>query len=401
MKILESKRLLLGVTGSIACYKAADLASKLTQLGAEVDAILTSSATEFITPLTFQSVTGRRAYTDKDLWGAEGHVLHVSLGRQADLIAIAPATANTLAKLASGQADNLLSLAVLASQAPLLLAPAMDGGMYEHPATQANLEILKTRGANIVGPQRGHLASGLNTLGRMTEPIELVGYIRQMLGRRGLLVGRKIIVTAGGTQEAIDPVRAITNRSSGKQGYALAQAAIDMGAEVKLISAPTALAAPVGCELFPVTSAEEMGAAVLSTANQADVLLMAAAVADFRPEKSSPQKIKRASGAPEIKLIANPDILKELGKVKGARPKIVVGFAAESTDLLKNAKEKLAAKELNLIVANDISTKDAGFEVDTNRVLLLDKSGKQEQLPLMTKDEVARIILEKVVGLLK
>jgi len=398
MNIFKSKRILLGVTGSIACYKAADLASKLAQTGAWVDTVLTSAATKFVAPLTFQSVTGRRAYVDKNLWGVDGHVLHVNLGREADLIVIAPITANTLAKLAQGQADNLITLVVLASKAPLLLAPAMDGEMYEHPSTQANLQTLGDRGAIIVGPQRGHLASGLNALGRMTEPLELLGHIRQALGRNGPLTGRLIVVTAGGTQETIDPVRSITNRSSGKQGYALAQAAIDLGAEVKLISAPTALTAPVGCELVPVTSAGEMSAAVMSLASGADVLLMAAAVADFRPEDVSAQKIKRAAGAPDIKLIANPDILQQL--VEKSRPKIVVGFAAESSDLLVNAHEKLKTKKLDLIVANDISAEDAGFEVDTNQVVLIDKSGRQNELPLMSKEEVAQIILERVVDLL-
>ena len=398
MNIFESKRILLGVTGSIACYKAADLASKLTQFGADVDVVLTSAATHFISPLTFQSVTGRRAYVDQDLWGVDGHVLHVNLGRDADLIVISPATANTLAKLAHGNADNLITLAVLASKVPLLLAPAMDGSMFEHPSTQSNLKTLKDHAAFIVGPQRGHLASGLNALGRMTEPLELIGHIRKVLGRNGPLAGRKVIVTAGGTQEAIDPVRSITNRSSGRQGYALAQAAIDLGAEVKLISAPTALTAPVGCELVPVTSAAEMSAAVMPLASGADVLLMAAAVADFRPQDFVAQKIKRATGAPDIKLIANPDILKQL--VEESRPKVVVGFAAESSDLLVNAHEKLKTKKLDLIVANDISTEDAGFEVDTNRVVLIDKSGRQYDLPLMSKDDVAQIILERVVDLL-
>jgi phosphopantothenoylcysteine decarboxylase/phosphopantothenate--cysteine ligase len=398
MNIFASKRILLGVTGSIACYKAADLASKLTQFGAEVDVILTSAAAQFVSPLTFQSVTGRRAYVDKDLWGAQGHVLHVSLGREADLIVMAPATANTLAKLAAGQSDNLVTLSVSASKAPLLLAPAMDGGMYEHPSTQANLKLLMDRGVIIVGPQQGHLASGLNALGRMTEPMELVGHIRKALGRTGPLAGHKVLITAGGTQEAIDPVRSITNRSSGKQGYALAQAAIDLGAEVDLISAPTALTAPVGSQLIKVTNAAEMSSAVTSLAGKADVLLMAAAVSDFRPESVSSQKIKRAAGAPEIKLIPNPDILLQIDAK--SRPEVVVGFAAESSDLLTNAQEKLKARHLDLIVANDISAKDAGFEVDTNRVVLIDKSGKQEELPLMSKDEVAQLILERVVNLL-
>ena len=400
MTILNAKRVLLGVSGSIACYKAADLASKLTQLGAAVDVVLTSAALNFVSPLTFQSVTGRRAYADADLWGPEGHVLHVSLGRQAELLVIAPATANTLAKLATGQADNLLTLTALASTGPLLLAPAMDGGMYQHVATQANLKTLKERGAVIVGPQRGHLASGLSGVGRMVEPGELLGHIRLLLGRSGLLAGRKVLVTAGGTQEALDPVRALTNRSSGKQGYALAQAALDQGAEVTLISAPTALTPPIGCKLVSVTSAQEMLAAVLAAAKGCDILFMAAAVADFRPSKEARQKIKRAAGVPKLTLLANPDILLELRKAKGKKPKVIVGFAAESKDLAASAKQKLKAKHLDLIVANDITAQDAGFEVDTNRVILLDRSGHRQDLPLMSKAEVARIIVERAAALL-
>jgi phosphopantothenoylcysteine decarboxylase/phosphopantothenate--cysteine ligase len=400
MSVLGSKRILLGVTGSIACYKAADLASKLTQLGAAVDVVLTSAALNFVSPLTFQSVTGRRAYVDADLWGPDGHVLHISLGRQAELLVFAPATANTLAKLANGQADNLLTLAALASHAPLLLAPAMDGGMYEHAATQANLRTLAQRDAVIAGPQSGHLASGLSGVGRMVEPAELLGYIRQLLGRAGPLAGRKVVVTAGGTQEAIDPVRAITNRSSGKQGYAVAQAALDLGATVTLISAPTSLTAPVGCELVPVSSAAEMFAAVLAHAKSCDILFMAAAVADFRPSKESKQKIKRAAGVPKLTLVANPDILMEFYKARGKKPKVIVGFAAESKDLLANAKLKLKAKHLDLLAANDISAPDAGFEVDTNRIVLLGRSGYREDLPLMTKAEVARIIVERAAALL-
>lgn len=397
---LQSKRVLLGVTGSIACYKAADLASKLTQLGAEVDVVLSPAAMHFVAPLTFQSVTGRRVYVNDDLWGLEGHVLHVRLGKEADLVIVAPATANTIAKLAGGFADNLITLSALASTAPLLIAPAMDGGMYAHPATQANLETLRGRGVHIIGPVSGHLASGLSGQGRMVEPAELVGQARYLLGRSGPLKGRKILVTAGGTQEPIDPVRTITNRSSGKQGYALAQAAIDLGADVTLISAPTALAAPVGAKLVSVTTAEEMRTAVVSAAKSADVLLMAAAVSDFRAKKAANKKIKRAVGAPMIELTENADILLEVAALKTKKPKVIVGFAAESDDLIKNAGQKLKAKKLDLIVANDIRAKDAGFETDTNRVILLDKHGGKEELPLMSKAEVAQRILEKVTELL-
>jgi phosphopantothenoylcysteine decarboxylase/phosphopantothenate--cysteine ligase len=400
MTPLSGKRVLLGVTGSIACYKAADIASKLTQLGAQVDVALSSAANKFVTPLTFQSVTGRRAYTDEDLWGPEGHVLHVNLGKDADLIVIVPATANTLAKLAGGISDNLITLAALSSTAPLLVAPAMDGGMYEHPATQANIETLRQRGVTILGPASGRMASGLSGLGRMLEPAEILGHVRVALGRSGPLTGRKLVVTAGGTQEAIDPVRSITNRSSGKQGYALAQAALDLGAQVTLISGPTALTAPVGVQVVDVHSAEQMRAAVLAKAKGADTLLMAAAVADFKVSNAAAQKIKRAEGIPQIKLEANPDILKEVAEMED-RPRVVVGFAAESNDLLRNAQGKLAAKKLDLIVANDIAASDAGFEVDTNRVVLIDKSGQTEELPLLSKDEVARKILERVVALLK
>lgn len=397
---LEGKRILLGVTGSIACYKAADLASKLTQLGAQVDTVLTGAAMHFIAPLTFQSVTGFRAYTDDDLWGPDGHVLHVKLGKDADLVLIAPATANTLAKLAAGQADNLLTLAALVTTAPLMLAPAMDGGMYDHPATQANLETLRNRGAYILGPHSGHLASGLSGVGRMLEPAELAGHVRAVLGARGPLRGRRVLVTAGGTQEPIDPVRLIANRSSGKQGYALAQAAIDLGAQVTLVSGPTALPAPVGAELIPVETAEQMRAAVIPHASGRDVLLMAAAVADFRPDQAAERKIKRAGGAPEVKLVPNPDILQEVAALP-QRPQVLVGFAAESNDLLANAAHKLEAKGLDLIVANDISAADAGFEVDTNRVVLLGRDGSQTELPLLSKYEVARQVLARVTELLK
>lgn len=399
MSILANKRVVLGVTGSIACYKAVDLASKLTQLGVEVDVILTQAAAEFVAPLTFQSVTGRRAYVDKDLWGPEGHVLHIGLGKQADLIVVAPATANTLAKLANGMADNLLSLTALAATPPLMLAPAMDGGMWEHPATQTNIETLAERGAHIVGPGVGHLASGMKGLGRMLEPTELLGQARFVLSRGGPLAGRKIVVSAGGTQEAIDPVRVIANRSSGKQGYALAQAALDLGAEVTLISGPTALVPPGGVEFVAVQSAEEMKDAVLEAAKGAAALVMAAAVADFRPEKTSQEKIKRAKGAPTIKLAATPDILAAVGALK-ERPTVMVGFAAESQDLIENAQLKLKGKSLDFLVANDISAKDAGFEVDTNRVILLSKDGSQDELPLMSKIEVAESVMARVVELL-
>lgn len=403
MTVLSEKHVLLGVTGSIACYKAADLASKLSQLGAKVDVILSNAGEKFITPLTFQSVTGRRAYTDQDLWGNEAHVLHVNFGKSADLLVIAPCTANTLGKLAHGTADSLLTVTALAAECPLVIAPAMDGGMFMHPATQENLEILKKRGALILGPAEGHLASGLTGRGRMVEPAEIVGHIRAVLGRKGKLAGKKIVVTAGGTQEAIDPVRVITNRSSGKQGYAIAQAAIDAGAEVCLISAPTHLTPPFGCRVVDVTNAKEMQQAVL--AEKGDALIMAAAVADFSPRNAAREKIKKRGGIPQIELEATPDILKSVSSAQdgdgGKNFQVVVGFAAESENLLENAKEKLGSKKVNMIVANDISMTDAGFSVETNRVLLLFANMSVEKLPLMSKAEVAERIIQEVTKLLE
>ncbi len=407
-KYLAQKNILLGVTGSIAAYKAADLASKLTQAGALVDVILTPAATEFVSPLTFQSVTGRPAFTDKALWGAEAHVLHVGLGHGADLFAVAPATANTVAKLAHGIADNLLVLAALSfgpgtASRPLLIAPAMDAGMLDHPATQENLETLHQRGAVIIGPEVGHLASGLEALGRMTEPNVLLGHIRYLLTRLGPLQGCRVVVTAGGTQEAIDPVRVLTNRSSGKQGYALSQAALDAGAQVLLISTPVSLTAPQGVELIKVTSASEMESAVLRACLQADVLLMAAAVADFKPARSASQKIKKASGVPVLELESTSDILSALSKqrLQSKNPRVVVGFAAETQDLLANAEAKLKSKHLDLIVANDVSRRTSGFSVDTNQVTLLYLDGQSIPLPLMTKSEVAEKVIAEVVKILK
>jgi phosphopantothenoylcysteine decarboxylase/phosphopantothenate--cysteine ligase len=399
---LDGKQILLGVTGSIAAYKSVDLASKLTQAGALVQTVLTMDATRFVAPLTFQSVTGQPAYTDDDLWGAQAHVLHVGLARQADLIAIAPVTAQTLAKLATGLADNLLSLAALAATCPLLLAPAMDAGMYAHPATQTNLKRLQERGAIVVGPEEGHLASGLVARGRMTEPRELLGHIRYHLSRGGPLQGRKIIVTAGATREPVDPVRLLSNRSSGKQGFALAQAALDAGAEVVLIAAPTSLPVPIGVQHIPAQTAAEMTTAVLKACERADALLMAAAVADFRPAEAAQQKLKKEQGLPTLPLERTADILAAVStqRKESGQPRVVVGFAAETEHLIENAQAKLEAKALDLIVANDVSSSDSGFGVDTNRVILLDAWGESQPLPLMSKMEVAERVIERVISLL-
>lgn len=401
MSILSGKHILLGVTGSIAAYKAADLASKLAQAGAKVDVILTGAGEKFVTPLTFQSVTGRKAYIDKDLWGDEAHVLHVSLGKTADILVIAPCTADTMAKLAHGIADNLLTVTALAATCPILIAPAMDGGMFDHPATQENLSTLLSRGVLVAGPATGHLASGLLGKGRMVEPAEVLGYIRIALGKKGKLAGKKIIVTAGGTQEALDPVRVITNHSSGKQGYALAQAALDAGAEVFLVTAPTALTPPVGAHVVQVKSVQEMLDALLN--ESADALVMAAAAADFRPKVAAKEKMKKRDGIPQIELEAAPDVLGTLSTVGGEkrRFKVMVGFAAESQSLLENAAEKLTSKGLDFIAANDISAKDAGFGVETNRITLLFADGTKEILPLMSKSDAAEKIMEHVARLLE
>ena len=403
MSIFSNKRIILGVTGSIAAYKAADLASKLTQAGAQVDVILTSAAEKFVTPLTFQSVTGRRAYTDSDLWGNEAHVLHVGLGHSADLMMIAPCTANTIANLTYGQADTLLTVTALAAQCPLIIAPAMDGGMFDHPATRENIETLIKRGAFIIEPLEGHLASGLVGKGRLPETSELIGHIRLILGRNGPLAHKKIVITAGGTQEPLDPVRMLTNRSSGKQGFALAQAALDLGAHVNLITTPASLVPPVGANVIKVETAKEMLDAVLKESEESSVLIMAAAVADFRPKNRAKNKIKKETGIPQIELEATEDILKAVAgkRSEAKRPQVLVGFAAESQDLLQNATNKLESKGLDLIVANDISATDAGFAVETNRVTLLFADGRRESLPLMSKIKAAEIILERVAFLLE
>ena len=401
-KPLAGKQIVLGVSGSIAAYKAVDLASKLAQLGAAVETVLTPAATHFVSPLSFSSVTGQPAYTDDDVWGAQAHVLHIGLGQRADLLAIVPATADTLARLAAGLADNLLALTALATRCPLLVAPAMDAGMFVHPATQANLRALRERGVTVVGPEEGHLASGLVARGRMTEPAEIVGHVRYRLSRGGPLRGRTVVVTAGGTQEPIDPVRIITNRSSGKQGLALAQAALDAGAEVVLVATPVVSNAPMGARHVTVGTAAEMASAVLAECPQADALIMAAAVADFRPAHHADHKLKKRQGVPALELEATVDVLaavKEQRRETG-RPRLVVGFAAETEDLLDNARVKLERKGMDMVVANDASAADAGFGVDTNRVTLLTAAGDAQALPLLPKEEVARHIVERVVAAL-
>jgi len=405
MKVFEEKRIVLGVTGSIAAYKIVDLASKLTQSGAMVDVILTESAAKLVSPLTFSSVTGRKAYIDQDLWQVEDHVLHIKLGEENQAFLIAPATANTIAKLANGLADNLLTVSALASRTEILVAPAMDGGMYSHPATQKNLQILEKRGVTILGPAAGHLASGMLGKGRMLESDQLLGHLRVFLGKDGLLKGKSVVVTAGGTQEPIDPVRVLSNKSSGKQGFALAQAAVDQGAEVTLISSPVCLTPPVGVSKIEVRTAEQMAAAVLKETENTDLLIMAAAVADYKPAQEMNRKVKKDQGGLSvINLETTEDILGELAQRKksvGIGPRLTIGFAAETENLLENASSKLKKKELDLVVANDVSRKDSGFGSDKNQVTLIWKDGRTEELPLMEKSEVSDIIIQESAKLLQ
>ena len=393
---INGKRIVIGITGSIAAYKSAYLASRLTKLGAEVNGILTEAGEKFVSPLSIQSVSGKKAFTEQDLWGSEGHVEHINLAHTADLLVIAPATANTIAKLAYGISDNLLTVTVLASVCPIIIAPAMDAGMYKNAITQKNISLLKEKGYKFIGPAEGHLASGLKGPGRMVEPVEIVNMIRYHLSRTNPLNGKKIVVTAGGTQEAVDPVRILTNYSSGKQGYAIAQAALDTGSDVTLISAPTSLTPPTGCTLIPVKSADEMRTAVIEEITDAQALIMAAAVADFRPKVIKTEKIKKVLGLDVIKLKPTRDILKDVAEVKKTKKLDlkVIGFAAESKDLKVNAREKLNDKNMDMIVANDISDPQAGFIVDTNKVLLMYSDGSTEQLPIMSKNDVAEKVIQ-------
>lgn len=430
--MLLHKRIIVGVCGGIASYKAVDLVSKLQQAGALVDVILTEHAEDFVQPLTFSTVSHRPVYSN--LWEASGQAAerHIALAEEAELLVIVPATANTIAKLAQGMADNMLTAVALATKAPLLLAPAMYRDMYTHPATQANLALLRERGAEIIEPEVGRLASGAVGPGRLPETAVLLGAISKMLGRSGDLAGRLVVVTAGGTQEPIDPVRYVGNRSSGKMGYALATEARDRGAEVILISGAVALETPYGVELRHVQTAMQMRDAVQNAITNADVLLMSAAVADFRPEAPLATKLKKVSGGGgagdvvegesekggtvtfdaeggfSLHLVRNPDILGELAEVlkqattdgEQRRHLIRVGFAAETHDIVSYARTKLVTKHLDLLVANDVSRADSGFGTETNKVFIFHATGEMEDLPVMPKGSVAAVIWDRIVPLL-
>jgi phosphopantothenoylcysteine decarboxylase/phosphopantothenate--cysteine ligase len=396
----------LGITGGIAAYKAADVASRLVKAGAKVDVVMTEAATKFVTPLTFQALTHRPVVAEMFALLRETEIGHVSLAQRADLLIVAPATANTIAKLAAGLADNMLTATALDTRAPILLAPAMEAGMWENPLTQDNVARLQeTRDVTVAGPGVGRLASGGVGAGRMAEPAEIVDWARTILGREGPLAGQRVVVTTGGTREPIDPVRFVGNHSSGKMGYVLALAARDRGAKVTLVSAPTALPAPVGIKLVPVQTAQEMRQAVLSalphsSGKMCDALIMAAAVADYRPAESAVHKLKKREAGLELELVRTPDILAEVAtrRAELGRPRAVVGFAAETQDLVANAQAKLKAKRLDLMVANDARQ---AMGADVNQVTLLDASGSIEELPLLPKDEVAERVMDRVLELLR
>jgi phosphopantothenoylcysteine decarboxylase/phosphopantothenate--cysteine ligase len=393
---MKDKIVVLGVTGSIAAYKAAELAGQLAQLGAKVEVVMTEAATEFITPLTFRNITGRPVVTKMFELASEYSVEHIALAEAADVVVVAPATANIIAKMAAGIADDMLCCTVLATKAPVILAPAMHEAMYENSVTQDNLNKLKSRGFTVIGPAYGRLASGDVGLGRLVDVNEILAAVRQALARSRDLAGKRIVVTAGGTQEPVDPVRCLTNRSSGKMGYALAEAARDRGAEVVLISAPSSLNKPIGMDVVDVGTTQEMYEAVKKAVTKAEALIMAAAVADYRPKKVSKSKIKRERASSlTLELERTPDII---GELRGEF--LRVGFAAESEDLVANAKKKLKAKGLDLIVANDITSKFSGIGADNNEVVIIGRKGKIEELPLLPKREVADRIMDKVVQFL-
>lgn len=396
--VLSGKHITLGVSGSIAAYKAIGLASALHQSGAIVDVAMTPDAQRFVQPLSFQAITHRPVFAD--LWapGMEIDIAHVTLGRESDVMVVAPATANTLARLAHGLADDPVSVTALAARGPLLVAPAMDAGMYTHPATSDNIATLRARGVRIIDPEEGHLASGLTGLGRLAPPDTIIDLIRATLGEQGDMAGRRILVTAGGTQEPIDPVRYIGNHSSGKMGYAVAEAARDRGAEVILVSSPTALRAPAGLMHVPVRTAAEMLSALEASYASVDALIMVAAVADFRVESASTQKLKRGEHAIDLRLVPNADLLATTAALTSDRRPVRVGFAAETQDLLEHATEKLTRKSLDLIVANDVAADVFGS--DQNAVTLLWSDGRRTDITRQSKTAIAEHVLDAVGALL-
>lgn len=393
--MLNDKNIVLGVCGGIAAYKAADLVSRLKKKGARVKVIMTQAAKEFVSPLTFQTLS--QNYVSVDAFSAPKNweVEHISLAQWAECMVIAPATANFVGKVASGIADDLLTTTVMATKAPVVIVPAMNTNMYLNRIVQRNMDYLSRMGYVFIEPIRGRLACGDEGIGKMQEPERIVSFLENLMGDKKDLRGIRILVTAGPTREAIDPVRFLTNRSSGKMGYALARAAASRGAEVILVSGPTAQEPPPVAKYIPVESAVEMYRAVMENYHQCQVVIKAAAVSDYRPAAKSEKKIKKTDGTITLELERNPDILMELGKDKGSR--ILVGFAAESHDIQDYARHKIEKKNADMIVANDITQEGAGFNTDTNIACIIYRDGSMEQLPKMPKDRLAHVILDRVL----
>jgi phosphopantothenoylcysteine decarboxylase/phosphopantothenate--cysteine ligase len=394
---LAGRRVLLGVSGGIAAYKSCILVRLLTSAGATVRVIMTDAATRFVGPDTFAALTGEPVHAT--VWEEPGSVLHVRLAREADIAVVAPATANTLAKLALGLADDLLSSALLEAACPLVVAPAMHTGMYANPSTQTNLRLLGERGVTVIGPEVGSLAAGDEGMGRMSEPADILAAMEAVLARRGDLAGRRILVTAGPTWEPLDPVRFIGNRSTGKMGFALASEARRRGADVTLVLGPGTPAAPEGLSVVPVTTAEEMRDAVLAALSVSDAVIMAAAVADFRPDDVAAAKIKKDGGPPAVVLVPTPDILSELVQKKSGQ--VIVGFAAETDDVEAAARGKLSRKDLDVIVANEVGREGTGFGSDTNIAAILTRDGDDAPLRSWTKIDLANAVLDRVVKRLR
>lgn len=393
--MLQDKRIVLGVTGGIAAYKACDLVSRLKKRGAQVRVVLTAHACQFVPPLTFETLSGNPALTDT--FAPRSEMEHIALAKWADIFVIAPATANALAKLANGIADDLLSTTALAMPVPLLIAPAMNANMWRHPATQQNMKTLIARGAHIVGPEAGRLACGDDDIGRMSEPEKIAEAIENLLCPKLDFAGRNVLVTAGPTVERIDPVRFITNRSTGKMGYAIAEAAHDRGANVVLVSGPVNLAAPSGVSCISIESSAQLCEAVLSRGEWADIVIQAAAPADFRPAQMAAQKIKKTGASMQLDLESTTDIAAELGRRK-REGQLLVAFAAETNDVLANAQAKMIRKNADMVVANDVSRSDAGFGADTNIVSLITREDVRA-LPIMSKRDVAEGILDRIASL--
>jgi phosphopantothenoylcysteine decarboxylase/phosphopantothenate--cysteine ligase len=389
----------LGVTGCIGAYKACEVLRELQKHDVDVHVVMTKAATRFLAPMTMEALSRHPVFVDQFALGAQSDIQHISLADAADLVLVAPATANILGKFAHGIADDALSTLYLATRAPVLVAPAMNVNMFDHPAVSENLAVLKARGVSVVEPGAGYLACGWLGKGRLAEVEDVVAAALRVLQKRHDLQGEVVLVTAGPTVEDIDPVRFVSNRSSGRMGYRVAEAARDRGASVTLVSGPTALPAPPGVTLVPVRSADDMAAAVAAHGSAASVVVMAAAVSDYRPDRVAAQKIKKTAGDVSLTMVRTPDILRGLGEAKGNRT--LVGFAAETENVVENAQRKLAEKGLDLIVANRVGSKDAGFAAETNTAVLLDAGGGREEVPLVSKRELADLILDRVLALRK